>query len=343
MRAWGFAVAVVVLLSIVSPVMAAPPALVSSKPANGVADVPVDVGAIVLEFDRDMRTGSHTCWTSARGAFPPLPAGEKGRWRDPRHFELRIARLEPGKTYALQLNSAKSKGFRAEDGTPLPMTEIVFTAKPLAPAAPKAPVAKPAGPRPPNTDYKPPALGDLKFDPAGLFVRNYPPLLEALKKDKNHRKVAPRRLVFHAPGKGFRPGLPLEPRDGGHIVYTRCMTMRATAAGHSTPVTSAKLHVMNGDGSGKRPFLVPPDYSSVMQPRWSSRYDRLTFSSNWNVGASACMFDIFTMRADGAVMARVTGNESRAPAGYGSVVGVIADNVKQLTNDGISCEPAWGP
>lgn len=105
---------------------AASPKVVKSVPEDGAADVPVDLGKVVIVFDRNMKMNSWSLMVSPQGIFPPMIASDEP-WFDPCTFELKVEQLKPGTTYAIQLNSDKRKGFQsAEDQRPLPVTTIAF-------------------------------------------------------------------------------------------------------------------------------------------------------------------------------------------------------------------------
>jgi hypothetical protein len=125
---------------------------------------------------------------------------------------------------------------------------------------------------------------------------------------------------------GFKPPLPLPKAPGGHIIYTRTGIRTAQLPGlgpQQVPVP--QLYAMRADGTGKAPFLAPPDFTTVKEARWSPDYKRLVFCSDWMLALSVCQQDIFVVNADGTGLRRVTGNELRGPApkGYGAVTGVI--------------------
>ena len=101
------------------------PRLASSEPANGAEPVPLNVGVVVLRFDRDMRD-SYTLWESNEGMFPNLVKGTEPVWRDQRTLEFRIQPLDRHTVYAIQLNAEERQGFKSTDGTPLPVTTIIF-------------------------------------------------------------------------------------------------------------------------------------------------------------------------------------------------------------------------
>ena len=102
--------------------------LVRSEPPVGAGNVSLDIGVVRLHFDVDMKTNGWSFCRSERGAFPPAEGDNSMPWRNSRLCELRIGKLKPGTTYVMQLNSDRKKGFcAASDGTPLPVTVVVFT------------------------------------------------------------------------------------------------------------------------------------------------------------------------------------------------------------------------
>lgn len=132
-----------------------------------------------------------------------------------------------------------------------------------------------------------------------------------------------------APGgntAGFKPKLPLPKVPGGHIIYTRTSVRRLNLPGlGAQEIPLSQLFVMAADGGGKAPFLAPPDLTTVKEARWSPDYQRLVFTSDWQLQLSACQQDVFTVNANGSGLRRVTGNALTGPApkGYGAVTGVI--------------------
>lgn len=131
-----------VLLLVTASFAGPAPRVVKSTPADGAQDVPVDIGRITIAFDRNMKMNSHSLLEVPGVRFPPV-IHDDDPWQDPVTFVLRLQRLEPGTTYAVQLNSERRTGFMGSaDQTPLPPTRISFrTAGPSAPAAPDSPAA----------------------------------------------------------------------------------------------------------------------------------------------------------------------------------------------------------
>ena len=132
------------------------PKLARCEPANGAKGVAVDVGALRLFFDQDMKQNQWTLMRSGRGEFPPTDPGAGALWVDSRTFELRLGRLKPGTTYAVQLNSDRRQGFRsAAENAALAVTVVTFTteggAPPAGPATAAPGAASDAGGAPPAT------------------------------------------------------------------------------------------------------------------------------------------------------------------------------------------------
>jgi hypothetical protein len=113
------------LIGLTAPTMAEPPRLVRSVPANGSTDIPVGVGKLLFEFDQPMG-GDYTFGRVGRLSFPPLQE-EFAQWTDRRTFALRVQRLRPDTTYAVQLNTEARAGFASAAGEALPVTAITFT------------------------------------------------------------------------------------------------------------------------------------------------------------------------------------------------------------------------
>jgi hypothetical protein len=109
-----------------SPCLAESPKISNSNPPNGSIVVPVDIGKIVISFDQEMKMNSWSLVESDKGEFPPM-IDQAEPFKNPKTFEIRIKKLKPGTTYAIQLNSQTRKGFlSARDQIPLPVTAIVF-------------------------------------------------------------------------------------------------------------------------------------------------------------------------------------------------------------------------
>ncbi|MDQ7778594.1 MAG: Ig-like domain-containing protein [Planctomycetota bacterium] len=100
------------------------PNVASTEPGNAAGDVPVDVGKIAIKFDRDMNRDSYSICPADDGEFPPVEGGAS--FADARTFVIKLGKLEPGKTYALSLNSESKKGFRSAGDIELPLKPFIL-------------------------------------------------------------------------------------------------------------------------------------------------------------------------------------------------------------------------
>lgn len=104
------------------------PRLTQTTPVNGAQGVAVDLGRMLLGFDRPMRTTSLTVLGVAGYATPPLVAKPNASdyWRDASSCELPLRALTPDTDYAVQLNSAERTGFQSAEQVPLAPTVLRF-------------------------------------------------------------------------------------------------------------------------------------------------------------------------------------------------------------------------
>jgi len=127
-----------------------PPRVIKSSPADGARDVPVDIGQVTVVFDRNMKMNAHSLVEVPDVQFPPM-VHDDDPWQDPVTFVLRLERLQPNTTYAIQLNSDHRKGFAsAFDQTPLVATRVSFRTAGVGPSASRGTTAVPptaGGPR----------------------------------------------------------------------------------------------------------------------------------------------------------------------------------------------------
>ena len=110
-------------------VKSVPPVVVKTVPAAGAADVDPGLGEIKVTFSKDMADGSWS-WSQLSDDTFPKPVGEK-----PIHYEkdqrtcvLKV-KLEPGKTYAIWLNSEKFTNFKDAGGQSAVPYLLVFKTK----------------------------------------------------------------------------------------------------------------------------------------------------------------------------------------------------------------------
>ena len=81
----------------------------------------------MVTFDREMTDKSWAVVGSPENQ--PKSSGAPAYDEAKRVLTLKVE-LEPGRSYRFWLNSAKSQGFRAKDGTPLEPLEVTFTTRP---------------------------------------------------------------------------------------------------------------------------------------------------------------------------------------------------------------------
>ena len=93
---------------------AAPPVVVKTVPEAGVADVDPKTAEIKVTFSKVMQDGSWSWSTVSKDSFPKT-AGAPKYQADKRTCVLPV-KLEPGKTYAIWLNSQKFGNFKDTGG-----------------------------------------------------------------------------------------------------------------------------------------------------------------------------------------------------------------------------------
>jgi hypothetical protein len=91
-----------------------PPVVVRTIPESGSLDVDPGLTEIRVTFSKEMRDQSWSCVTLSKESFPTT-AGDPKYDVDKRTFVLPV-KLEPGRTYALMLNSEKYQNFKDANG-----------------------------------------------------------------------------------------------------------------------------------------------------------------------------------------------------------------------------------
>ena len=104
-----------------------PPVVVKTVPEAGAADVDPKLAEIRVTFSKDMQDGSWSWSTLSKETFPEV-AG-KPRYRDDKRTCVLPVKLEPGKTYAVWVNSAKFGNFKDADGRSAVPYLLVFKTK----------------------------------------------------------------------------------------------------------------------------------------------------------------------------------------------------------------------
>ena len=105
------------------------PAVVSTSPKNGADDVSVDIGKLIIVFDRDMDEKGISIVVAGNGKHPPFIVDP--RFINKRTFTISMKRLEPGVLYSVGFNSNRRKGFRSVNGVPLKPYVLTFKTKQL--------------------------------------------------------------------------------------------------------------------------------------------------------------------------------------------------------------------
>ncbi|HKD38225.1 MAG TPA: Ig-like domain-containing protein [Pirellulales bacterium] len=105
----------------------APPAVVKTIPEAGADGVSSQVNEIKVTFSKDMQDESWSWSTFSVDTFP-TNAGKPKYLPDKRTCVLPV-KLEPGKVYAIWVNSEKFTNFKDADGQPAVPYLLVFKTK----------------------------------------------------------------------------------------------------------------------------------------------------------------------------------------------------------------------
>ena len=104
-----------------------PPVVVKTAPEAGAAEVDPQLTEIKVTFSKDMKDGAWSWATLSKESFPKLDGAPK-YLADKRTCVLPV-KLEPGKTYAIWVNSEKFDNFKDTDGRPAVPYLLVFKTK----------------------------------------------------------------------------------------------------------------------------------------------------------------------------------------------------------------------
>lgn len=104
-----------------------PPVVVKTVPEAGAGDVDPKLSEIKVTFSKDMLDGAWSWVTHSKESFPKMD-GKPKYLADKRTCVLPV-KLEPGKTYALWLNSDKAANFKDADGRSAVPYLLVFRTK----------------------------------------------------------------------------------------------------------------------------------------------------------------------------------------------------------------------
>lgn len=105
----------------------APPVVVKTVPEGGAGDVDPTLTEIKVTFSKDMRNGSWSWSTLSKESFPKTGGAPK-YLGDKRTCVLPV-KLEPGKTYAVWVNSGKFLNFKDAENRPAVPYLLVFKTK----------------------------------------------------------------------------------------------------------------------------------------------------------------------------------------------------------------------
>ncbi len=105
----------------------APPVVVKTVPEAGVSDVDPAKTEIRVTFSQPMQDGSWSWATASRQTFPQT-TGKPRYLADHRTGVLHV-KLEPGRTYAIWLNSQRFQNFKGENGQAAVPYLLVFKTK----------------------------------------------------------------------------------------------------------------------------------------------------------------------------------------------------------------------
>ena len=104
-----------------------PPVVVKTVPEAGTGDVDPKLTEIKVTFSKDMQDASWSWVTLSKESFPKMD-GKPKYLADKRTCVLPV-KLEPGKTYALWVNSEKYGNFKDTDGRSAVPYLLVFKTK----------------------------------------------------------------------------------------------------------------------------------------------------------------------------------------------------------------------
>jgi len=108
-------------------VATAPPVVVKTVPQSGASDVDADLKSIQVTFSKDMADGSWSWVQLADETFPKVDG--KPKYEANKRTCVLPVKLEPGKTYAIWLNSDKFDNFKDADGRSAVPYLLVFETK----------------------------------------------------------------------------------------------------------------------------------------------------------------------------------------------------------------------
>ena len=105
-----------------------PPVVVKTIPESGSFNVDPKLSEIRVTFSKDMLDKGWSCVNLSKDSFPPS-GGDPGYEQDKRTFVMPV-KLEPGKVYAIMINSEKYGNFKdTQRKSAMPYLLVFETAK----------------------------------------------------------------------------------------------------------------------------------------------------------------------------------------------------------------------
>jgi hypothetical protein len=104
-----------------------PPVVVKTVPEAGAGEVDPKLTEIKVTFSKDMKDGSWSWAILSEENFPKTDG--KPKYLEDKRTSVLPVKLEPGKTYAIWVNSDKSANFKDTDGRSAVPYLLVFKTK----------------------------------------------------------------------------------------------------------------------------------------------------------------------------------------------------------------------
>jgi RNA polymerase sigma-70 factor (ECF subfamily) len=134
MRPSSIAASALATALIASPILAddlrvasAPPVVVKSVPESGTVEVDPKLAEIKVTFSKEMTDGSWS-WANVSPGNAPKVIG-KPRYADDKKTCILPVQLEPGRAYALWINTPRFQNFKDAEGRPAVPYLLVFETK----------------------------------------------------------------------------------------------------------------------------------------------------------------------------------------------------------------------
>lgn len=131
------------LLSFAASLETAPPVVVKTSPVPGTQDIDPRLSEITVTFSKPMTDGSWSWSTWSDDSFPEM-TGQPRYLADQRTCVLPV-KLQPGRFYAIWLNSEKFRNFKDARQTPAVPYLLTFRTASSIPSSPASTGAQPPG------------------------------------------------------------------------------------------------------------------------------------------------------------------------------------------------------